>query len=65
MAWSLLLSAIGLVFVFEGMTIFASPTFWRRMMQQMFIQKDSSLRIIGFISMLVGLTLVCIARDFY
>lgn len=65
MAWSLLISAIGLVFVFEGVMISASPRVWRKMMQQMLNQQDRHLRIIGLISMLIGLAFVCIARDFY
>lgn len=65
MVWSLLITAIGLLLVFEGILPFLSPNFWRRTMQQMFIQSDRVLRIIGLVSMLLGLTLVCIARDFY
>lgn len=62
---SLLISAIGLLFVLEGILPFAAPKFWRKMMHQMILQKDRSLRIMGLISMLLGLTLVIIARDFY
>lgn len=65
MMWSILLSTIGLLFVLEGMLPFLSPRFWRGLMQQMFALKDRSLRIIGLISMLIGLALVCLARDFY
>ena len=65
MMWSLFITAVGLLFVFEGILPFSSPGFWRRMMQQMFIQNDRALRIMGFISMLIGLMLVVIARDFY
>lgn len=65
MIWSLLITAIGLLFVFEGILPFLSPNFWRRVMKQMFIQSDHALRIIGLVSMLVGLTLVCLARDLY
>jgi uncharacterized protein len=65
MMWSIFVTAIGLLFVFEGILPFLSPNFWRRMMQQLFIQNDHALRIMGFISMLIGLILVCVARDFY
>jgi uncharacterized protein YjeT (DUF2065 family) len=63
MMWSILLSAIGLVFVLEGILPFLSPRFWRSLMLQVFAQKDKALRIMGLTSMLIGLILVCIARD--
>jgi uncharacterized protein YjeT (DUF2065 family) len=62
MPWSLLVAAIGLMFVFEGILPFSAPHFWRRWMQQMLVQQDRSLRVVGLISMLVGLGLVVIAR---
>jgi uncharacterized protein YjeT (DUF2065 family) len=65
MLWSILITALGLLFVFEGILPFLSPHFWRRLMQQMFIQSDRALRIMGLISMLIGLALVCIAREMY
>lgn len=65
MMWSILITAIGLLFVFEGILPFLSPRFWRTLMQQMFIQSDRGLRIMGLVSMLIGLALVCIARDLY
>lgn len=65
MAWSIFISALGLLFVFEGILPFLSPVFWRRVMQQMYIQNDKVLRIMGLISMLAGLALVCMAQDLY
>lgn len=65
MAWSIFLSALGLVFVFEGILPFLSPNTWRRMVQQMIAQPDRALRIMGLISMLVGLTLVSIAHEIF
>lgn len=65
MMWSILLSAIGLLLVFEGILPFLSPPLWRQVMQQMFLQTDRTLRIIGLISMLIGLALVCAAREFF
>lgn len=62
---SILITAIGLLFVFEGILPFLSPLFWRNIMKHMFIQSDQVLRIIGLISMLIGLGLVCLARDLY
>lgn len=63
MMWTLLLSAIGLLFVFEGILPFLSPVTWRRVLQQMFVQSDQTLRIIGLVSMLIGLGLVVIAHN--
>ncbi|MHB1949578.1 MAG: DUF2065 domain-containing protein [Gammaproteobacteria bacterium] len=53
-----LLIAIGLVFIFEGLTPFLAPRLWRRMMQQLLMQDDKTLRVFGFISMIIGLGLV-------
>lgn len=65
MMWSIFLTAVGLLFVLEGILPFLSPHFWRRVMQQMFILGDRSLRIIGLVSMLIGLTFVSIAHDLF
>ena len=65
MMWSILIPAIGLLFVFEGVLPFLSPPMWRQMMQHMFIQSDRAIRIIGLVSMLIGLALVCVAREFF
>lgn len=58
----LFFTALGLVFVFEGMMPFLIPRFWRRMMQQMIIQHDRSLRIFGLVSMLLGLGVLYLTR---
>ncbi|OGT58328.1 MAG: hypothetical protein A3F14_03420 [Gammaproteobacteria bacterium RIFCSPHIGHO2_12_FULL_43_28] len=65
MAWSILLSAIGLLFVFEGILPFLSPRTWRSLIAQMIAQSDRALRIMGLVSMLVGLTLVSVAHDIF
>lgn len=65
MMWSVFVTSLGLLFVFEGILPFLSPRFWRRLMQQMFTQSDRALRIMGLASMLIGLALVTIARDLY
>lgn len=65
MSFSIFMTAVGLLFVFEGILPFLSPQIFRRVMQQLFIQSDRVVRIMGLISMLLGLALVCIARDFY
>jgi uncharacterized protein len=52
------LTAIGLVFIIEGLTPFLAPRLWRRAMQQMLMQNDRGLRIFGLVSMLIGLGLL-------
>jgi len=64
MVWSIFVTAMGLLFVFEGILPFLSPKFWRRFMQQVYTQSDRALRIMGLVSMLVGLALVCIAFNY-
>jgi len=54
----LFLVGIALVFVLEGILPFLSPRFWRRMMQQMIILPDRSLRMFGLVSMLIGVALL-------
>ena len=65
MIWSIFVTAVGLLLVFEGILPFLSPGFWRRVMNNMVVQSDRSLRTMALISMLIGLALVCIARDLY
>lgn len=52
------LVALGLVFVIEGLLPFLAPHVWRRLMAQMVIQNDKTLRIFGLVSMLIGLGLL-------
>jgi uncharacterized protein YjeT (DUF2065 family) len=54
--------AIGLLFVFEGLTPFLAPRLWRRTMQQMLMQSDKALRIFGLVSMVIGLIVLWITR---
>ncbi len=65
MVWQIVITAIGLVFLIEGLLPFSSPRLWRRFMQQVITQNDRMLHIMGLVSMLIGLLLVCIAHDLY
>ena len=60
--WQYLFTAIGLVFILEGLLPFLVPRIWRRTMQQMMMQTDQTLRIFGLISMLIGLSIVYLVR---
>lgn len=65
MIGSLFITALGLLFVFEGILPFLSPVSWRKLMLTAIAQSDQALRIIGLISMLIGLGLICIVHDFF
>jgi uncharacterized protein YjeT (DUF2065 family) len=51
----LLISALGLMFIFEGMTPFAFPKQWREMLMQLLNLSDKHLRVFGLMMMLLGL----------
>lgn len=55
-------TALALVFVIEGLLPFASPAALRRAMERMVELDDRSLRIAGFVSMVLGLGLLYLAR---
>lgn len=60
--WSTILMAFGLLFIIEGLMPFLLPRAWRRLMQQMIIQNDKTLRAFGLVSMLIGLGLLYYIR---
>lgn len=60
----LLLHSVGLLLVLEGILPFLSPRFWRKLMQQMFMQNDHVLRVMSLISMLIGLVLIYTTKNF-
>lgn len=64
MMWQALFSALAFVFVLEGILPFLSPLLWRRTMQTLLMQTDRALRVMGLISMLVGVFLMYMVRSF-
>lgn len=62
MAWADLLSALALVMVIEGLTPFLMPQRWREVIQRMALQDDRSLRIIGLVSIVLGLIVLQVAK---
>lgn len=58
------LSALALVFVFEGLMPFASPERWKRLLLRIVSQDDRTLRVLGFISMLFGVFVLSIVHQF-
>lgn len=56
--WDELLTALALVMVIEGIMPFLSPSSMRTSLQKLINMNDSSLRILGFLSMISGVTLL-------
>lgn len=57
-----LLTALGLVFILEGMGPFVVPSLWRSAMQRMAEISDLQLRIVGLAAKVSGLTVVFMAQ---
>ena len=60
--WYELWIAFCLLLVIEGVIPFLYPQRWRSMVAQLAQVSDSSLRIIGFASMIAGTALLLISR---
>jgi hypothetical protein len=54
--------AVGLMLVFEGIMPFLSPSRWRNMAQMLAVVDNKSMRLIGLLSMLLGLGLLIFWR---
>lgn len=52
--WHDILVALALVLVIEGILPFLNPTGWRNMMLSAANMDDSSLRMVGLVSMVLG-----------
>jgi uncharacterized protein YjeT (DUF2065 family) len=59
----LLLAALALMLVFEGLLPFLSPQTWRRLFERATQLGDGQVRFIGLSCMIVGLTLLLLFRD--
>ncbi|CAG1019363.1 hypothetical protein BURC_04239 [Burkholderiaceae bacterium] len=53
-AWDLLIGALALMLVIEGLLPFFSPGAWRRVFERAIRMSDGQLRFIGLSSMLAG-----------
>ena len=60
--WESLLSAFCLVIVIEGMLPFMFPRWWRHLVATLANVDDKSLRLIGLVTMLIGLGLLYLVR---
>jgi uncharacterized protein len=56
----LLLGAVALMLVFEGLLPFLSPTTWREVFSKALRLSDGQIRFLGLSSMLIGLLLLVI-----
>lgn len=60
--WQTLLLAFSLMLVLEGVVPFLYPQRWRRMVAQLAQISDSNMRVLGLISMLLGLLVMWLVR---
>lgn len=54
----ILISALALVFIIEGILPFAFPNFWRKMMSEAVQLEEKQLRMMGLVSMSIGLVVL-------
>lgn len=55
---NIFLTAIALVFVIEGILPFACPNCWRNTIRRIADQTNKNIRILGLLSMIVGVVLL-------
>jgi len=58
-----LLAAIALVFILEGLLPFIFPSLWQKMMAEAVKLSERDLRIMGFVSILIGLTILLLFSE--
>jgi len=58
----MLLTALALMLIIEGMLPFLAPAFWRETFRRITAMSDGQLRFIGLTSMLAGLLLLFFSR---
>ena len=61
MTWKVIIAAIGLAFLFEGVIYFALPDVSRKLIRQILESGSGLARRIGIVSIAVGLVLLWIA----
>jgi uncharacterized protein len=57
------LAAVGLLLVFEGLMPFLIPAMWRETMRQVMALSDGQLRFIGLVSILIGAALLLFIKQ--
>ena len=56
-----LLTALGLVFIFEGLLPLLGPDVWRRTFSQLLQLHDGQIRFFGLLALVLGLVLMALA----
>ena len=62
MDWLALMSALGLCLIAEGLLPFVNPNFSKRIMLSIIRMGDLTLRLMGFITMLLGVVVLYFVR---
>jgi len=62
--WESILTAVCLMLILEGIIPFLYPNKWRRLVATLANVDDKSLRLIGLVTMLIGLGLLYLVRSF-
>jgi uncharacterized protein len=57
-----IITALGLMLIFEGLLPFIAPKAWRETFKRMIELKDGQLRFVGLISIIGGLLLMFLSR---
>ena len=63
MSLQLLLTAVALMLVFEGILPFLAPGLWRETFRRLSEMGDGQIRFIGLTSMLLGLLILVFVRN--
>ncbi|HTD91467.1 MAG TPA: DUF2065 domain-containing protein [Burkholderiales bacterium] len=63
MSQQLLLTAVALMLVFEGMLPFLAPGLWRETFRRLTEMSDGQIRFIGLTSMLIGLLILFFSKN--
>ena len=58
--WDLLLAAVALMFVLEGLLPFFSPQAWRKVFERATKMSDGQVRFLGLSSMMTGVLVLLI-----
>lgn len=59
----MVLTAVALVFVIEGILPFLSPPLWKQFMLRLSMQPDKTIRIMGLTSLLLGTVLMYLVHS--
>jgi hypothetical protein len=61
--WTDLFAALAIVCIIEGAMLFSNPSGMKRLLSRIASLEDREMRIAGFISMAVGLTILFVVRS--